>query len=70
MRREPEGGAEFTQRGQTMGGFYNPYARAVSYDFAPKKPEPTATAETEAPAHERGEVSGGFSNPYARSVER
>jgi branched-chain amino acid transport system ATP-binding protein len=70
VRREPEGYAEFKQRGQTMGGFYNPYARAVSYDFAPKKPEPAAPAETAAAHHERIDVSGGFSNPYARSVEK
>jgi hypothetical protein len=69
MRHSPEGGADLTQRGQTMGGFYNPYARAVSYDFAPKKPEAPA-GDTAAPANERGDVSGGFSNPYARSVEK
>jgi branched-chain amino acid transport system ATP-binding protein len=70
MRRAPEGGADLTQRGQTMGGFYNPYARAVSYDFAPKKPDQAAPAEATAPAHERSDLTGGFSNPYARSVEK
>ncbi len=70
MRHSPEGGADLTQRGQTMGGFYNPYARAVSYDFAPAKPQNEAPAETAAPAHERTDMAGGFSNPYARSVEK
>ena len=68
MRHPPEGGADLTQRGQTMGGFYNPYARAVSYDFAPKKSEPAPTDT--APSHERSDMSGGFSNPYARSVDK
>ena len=51
-----------------MGGFYNPFARAVSYEFAPKKPEPAPAEAT--PSHERADLSGGFSNPYARSVEK
>jgi branched-chain amino acid transport system ATP-binding protein len=69
MRHSPEGGADLIQRGQTMGGFYNPYARAVSYNFAPKKPDAPA-GDSAAPAPERGDMSGGFSNPYARSVEK
>ena len=70
LRREPESSAELIRRGQTMGGFYNPYARAVSYDFAPKKPE-TPVAEQAAPAHhERMDASGGFTHPYSRSLEK
>jgi branched-chain amino acid transport system ATP-binding protein len=70
MRHPPEGDADLIQRGQTMGGFYNPYARAVSYDFAPKKPQHETPAEAAAPAHERSDMTGGFSNPYARNVEK
>lgn len=51
-----------------MGGFYNPFARAVSYEFAPKRSE-AAPAEAAA-SQERAEVSDGFSNRYARSVEK
>jgi hypothetical protein len=49
-----------------MGGFYNPFARAVSYEFAPKKPDPAPAGDAAAPAHERGDVSAST----ARSVEK
>jgi hypothetical protein len=52
-----------------MGGFYNPFARAVSYEFAPKKPDPAPASDAVAPAHERADVSAGFPNSTARSVE-
>lgn len=43
-----------------MGGFYNPYARSVASDIAPKNPQLSAYA---APRTENGAV-----NPFARSA--
>ncbi len=54
-----------------MGGFYNPYARAVSTDTTQRQPE--AQKKTDAPASSEREraadLTGGFANPYSRSVK-
>jgi len=69
VRRTRESSVEIIERGQTMGGFYNPYARSVSTDATQRQPE--AQKKADAPAHnERGaDLTGGFANPYSRSVK-